>query len=152
MQMTLEEYIVWYNAEKARRPTPILRTQLDDHGAIEHIPIADSNDEWQHSTPPSSPTPAQQRRKSTQRQDRLTASDPSDVALGQVERNLLFGDLAVDTPDPSPPSALPTLPNLERTRKSVSTPSGSARVTFRGPISSPEKRLPYNPIPLPSTL
>ena len=46
--MTWDEYITWYNADKAKNPAkPPLRTQLADDGSFEHIYGEEFDNDWQ---------------------------------------------------------------------------------------------------------
>jgi hypothetical protein len=74
MQMTWDEYIAWYNADKVKKPArPPLRTQLADDGSFEHIYDEESDNDWQLP----SPSKAQAPRKSAQARSKTTPSNSS---------------------------------------------------------------------------
>lgn len=138
-RMSMEEYIIWYNNEKSKRPIRILRTQLDLNGNLEHIPVPESDDEWQIPTPP---------RILPVRPSSLHDKLELDEAISSTDLGLLFDNLVVDVPSlPKPP-----LSAVRSTSPKPNPTIARSRPDKQHSQEQPQKQLPYIPVPLPSEL
>lgn len=153
MRMTINEYISWYNTEKAKAPLNILRTRINpdptaDPNQLQDIVYPESDREWQNPTPPPSPPPQVIQMAKLRRPSCLGPnSESTGNAIGSRPSNdlgVLFEDLRVSVVQTREKPAQTSI----STPKTISIPAQTSSST----ALSPEKRLPYIPIPLPASL